>query len=246
MLNKILSPFGLQIVKVRSIPKQFITEYNRNYKVLLAERNFQDIDILRELRYESGHHPKDHRDVQCEFAAEHINKILPQKILDVGSYRLFILGLLSAYSVTTLDIRKRDSMLNNETILTCDAKYLNLPDNSFDLVLSLHTLEHIGLGRYGEVFDLDADKMAFNEMIRVLKPSGHIIFTTIINNSNTLTIAYNAHRIYTYEILKTFCKGLTSIEETFWNYKTRNWCSLEEVTHVRGEYALYCGCWRKC
>jgi ubiquinone/menaquinone biosynthesis C-methylase UbiE len=92
----------------------------------------------------------------------------PSNILDIGSYRHFILGLLSHYEVTTLDIRERKSNLVNENIVTCDAKALLFADNSFDSVLSLEALPHFGLCRYGDEFDLDADIKAFNEMIRVL------------------------------------------------------------------------------
>ena len=54
-------------------------------------------------------------------------------------------------------------------------KKLDLPDRSFHLVLSLCTLEHLGLGRYGDTLDFEADDKAFREMMRVLKPGGHLI-----------------------------------------------------------------------
>ncbi len=103
--------------------------------------------------------------------------------------------MLAGYKVTTLDVRPRDSRLENETIVTSDAKKLDIPSDSFDMVVSLCTLEHFGLGRYGDEFDLDGDKKAFNEMIRVLKPGGRLVFSTTVTRS-TPSLAFNAHRIY--------------------------------------------------
>ena len=109
-----------------------------------------------------------------------IYKSKPANILDIGSYRHFILGLLAHYNVTTVDIRCRKSILENETIVTCDAKALQSSDNYFDAVVSLECLPHLGLLRYGDDFDLDGDIKAFKEMIRVLKPGGLLIFSTAI------------------------------------------------------------------
>lgn len=77
---------------------------------------------------------------------------LNAKILDIGSYRDFLLGILTTREVTTIDVRARQTLLKNEKIYTADAKSLPFEDNSFDMVLSLCTLEHVGLGRYGDEF----------------------------------------------------------------------------------------------
>jgi hypothetical protein len=42
----------------------------------------------------------------------------------------------------------------------------------------------IGLGRYGEEFDLNGDIKIFNEMIRVLKPDDIIIFLVSIKKGH--------------------------------------------------------------
>ena len=121
---------------------------------------------------------------------------------------------------------------------------LNLPDNSFDVVVSLCALEHFGLGRYGDEFDLDADKKAFSEMIRVLKPNGRLIFTTPISRSQP-SIAFNAHRIYNYEMLRTLCANLICEEEKVYSNRLGGSCSLEEVTTEPKQWDVYCGCWKK-
>jgi ubiquinone/menaquinone biosynthesis C-methylase UbiE len=183
-------------------------------------------------------------DYQCEFAAYHLYKEKPQSVLDIGSWRLFILGLLAHFNITTIDIRNRKSILKNENVLTCDAKALKIPDESFDAVMCLASLYIFGLGRYGDPFDLDADIKAFHEMVRVLKPGGLLIFSTSIHNSEPV-ILFNRCRIYNYEMIRNFCNSLNCVEEKFYDRQNKRACSLEELTTDAKLFDLYMGCWRK-
>jgi len=247
-INILLSYFGLQLSRrSRSeiVPRGF-REFMANYKRNLAElkKNPGEFNVFRLLRYDVGVHPENHVDYECGFAAYHISKFNPKNILDIGSYRHFIAGLLAHFQVTTVDVRSRRPISGNEHVITCDAKNLSLPDNSFDVVVSLLSLQHFGLGRYGDEFDLDADKKAFKEMIRVLKPGGRLIFSTIITRAQP-SIAFNAHRIYSYEMIRRFCANLTCIEEKFYSHKIKDFCSLKEVTTEPKVWDVYCGCWEK-
>jgi len=224
------------------IPKEFSKIYNRN--LARMKKGSGPFVIFREPLFERGVHPENFIDYECSFAAHRIRQAKPQKILDVGSYRHFILGLLANFPVTTIDLRRRKPISENEVVLTCDAKKLDLPDHSFDLVVSLCALEHFGLGRYGDEFDLEADKKAFGEMIRVLKPGGRLIFTTTITGAQP-AIAFNAHRIYNYRMLKAFCAGLTCLEEKFYSHKAKGFCPLEEITTEPKWWDVYMGCWEK-
>lgn len=183
---------------------------------------------------------------ECIFASNMLARYRPDSILDIGSYRYFVIGLSASYKVTALDVRLRTEGMkpDNETLISCDAKKLDFESNSFDAIVSLCSLEHFGLGRYGDEFDLDGDKKAFLEMKRVLKPGGHLIFTTTITQAEPV-IYFNAHRIYNYEMILNFCDGLTRIEEKYFNLLTKEVCTKEEITKLIGEFSVYCGCWRK-
>lgn len=242
-LNRMLSLFGLRLSRISmSSPNEFKQQYKRNLYELKKESN--EFKIFEEFRYDGGDHPISYMDVECIFAAQNIRKRNSTSILDVGSYRSFILGLLAHYKMMTLDVRGREPFLDNETILTCDAKQLDLPKDSFDTIVSLCALEHFGLGRYGDEFDLDADKKAFNEMVRVLKPGGVLIFTTTITRSGP-SIVFNVHRIYNHQMIRALCDGLELNEEKFFSHRIGNFCSLEEVTDLPGGWDVYCGCWTK-
>lgn len=201
-------------------------------------------EVFQESVYEPGAHPENFIDYECAFAAFHIQRAKPQRILDIGSYRHFLLGLLAYYPVTSIDVRARKNTLRNESVLTCDAKNLTIPDDSFDLVLSLCALEHFGLGRYGDAFDPDADRKAFSEMIRVLNPGGLLLFTTTITRA-VPSVAFNAHRIYSYPMLETFCSGLKCVEERFYSHEKIGFCTLQEVTDKPKGWDVYMGCWEK-
>ena len=222
------------------------TEYKERFYKNLAElkEGCAGIHIFEEPLFASGAHPENFVDYECGFAAYHIGQANPRTILDVGSYRHFILGLLAHYSVTTTDVRPRNPVTIPETIITCDAKKLDLPDGSFDLVLSLCALEHFGLGRYGDEFDFQADRKAFAEMVRVLKPGGRLVFTTTITRAQP-AIAFNAHRIYNHDMLQAFCSGLVLVQEKFYSHKMKGPCSLTDITSDPKWWDVYLGCWKK-
>jgi len=244
-VNKILSKVGLRLTHASEsieIPAKFRKQYDLRLETLLKEsRGFK---VFRDFQYDAGDHPQSYMDFECEFAARHLRSSNPATVLDIGSYRLFVLGVLAGYRVTTLDVRPRDSHLENETIVTSDAKQLDIPSDSFDMVVSLCTLEHFGLGRYGDEFDLDGDTKAFNEMVRVLKPGGRLVFSTTVTRS-TPSLAFNAHRIYNHGMIRTFCEKLECVEEGFFSNEMGGGCAQEQVTDKPATWDVYCGCWVK-
>jgi SAM-dependent methyltransferase len=216
--------------------------YDLQWKAL--NREVRGLELFQEPIGEPGTHPESFIDHECAFAADHIKRTQPQNILDIGSYRHFILGLLAHYPVTTIDVRPRRPVGRDESPFTCDAKKMPFPDDHFDLVLSLCALEHFGLGRYGDEFDPGADQKAFGEMIRVLRPGGSLIFSTTVTRAKP-SVVFNAHRIYSHPMLQGFCAVLTCLEEKFYSHQKRDFCPLEEITDKPRGWDVYLGCWRK-
>jgi SAM-dependent methyltransferase len=244
-VNKVLSKIGLRLTHASEsveIPAEFRKQYDRRLETLLNQNTV--FKVFRDFQYDAGDHPQSYMNFECEFAARHLRKSHPTTVLDIGSHRLFVLGLLAGYKVTTLDVRPRVSRLDNEIIVTSDAKRLDIPSDSFDMVVSLCTLEHFGLGRYGDEFDLDADTKAFNEMVRVLKPGGRLVFSTTVTRS-TPSLAFNAHRIYNHGLIRAFCEKLECVEEKFFSNEMGSGCSHEQVTIKPATWDVYCGCWTK-
>lgn len=248
MIRKVLRFGRLSLLPLRPVvrrlmyPPDFLRTFYQGYQYLRKNPK-SGITVFQQLRCDVGHHPQSYIDYECEFAAKHISRIKPASILDVGSYRRFVIGLLAGYSVTTIDVRERDSRLQNEKVVTCDAKKLDLPDKSFDMVISLFAIAHFGLGRYGDEIDFDADRKAIGEMIRVLKPGGSLLFTTIINRRHR-AIAFNAHRIYDYAAIQELCGALSCEEESYFHRRLGQVCTREQITDIPKTWDVYCGCWK--
>lgn len=200
--------------------------------------------IVHSYRKNDGNHPESFEDIECFFAAASIRRHRPRTILDVGSYRHFVKGLFAAYDVTSLDVRPRFQQEAGYTIITGDAKKLPFPNSYFDAVVSLCAIEHFGLGRYGDVFDLDADSKAAKEFNRVLKPGGLLTFSTTIKRGRPV-LAFNAHRIYTYEMIHALCNDLNPEEEFFYSRSKNRRCALDEISESDTIWDIYCGAWRK-
>jgi SAM-dependent methyltransferase len=232
----------LQDFPQEKIPEEFRDRYTRH--LMLLKQAPGSYQIFPEPVFETGGHPANFVDYECAFASQAIQRLNPPSLLDVGSYRHFLLGLLAHYPVTSVDIRNRIPLTPTETILTGDAKRLDLPDHSFAVVLSLCALEHFGLGRYGDPVDFQADQKAFLEMVRVIQPGGHLIFSTTVTRGRP-AIGFNAHRIYSYPLLRNFCAGLTLCEERFYSHQLKGFCSFAEVTADPQGWDVYCGCWQK-
>jgi hypothetical protein len=62
----------------------------------------------------------------------------------------------------------------------------------------MHTVEHIGLGRYGDALDPAGDIKAVNELQRITASNGDILFVTPVGRQR---IEFNGHRIYSYELV---------------------------------------------
>lgn len=250
-LNKVLGLFDLQLSKVHKasvpVPRGHKEEeFRKNYDLVFEQikNNQRGFEVYKAYRYQVGEHPRKQVEFEYEFVASHLYKEKPLKILDIGSYREFILGLLAHYEVTTVDIRRRKNMVDHEVVVNCDAKSFPFTANSFHAVTTIQALPHIGLGRYGDEIDLDADIKAFHEMIRVLKPGGILLFTTAISGGEP-SLAWNARRNYSYDMIREFCSVLDLVEEKFFDRQNLRLCARKELTTDPFLFDYYLGCWRK-
>lgn len=108
-------------------------------------------------------------------------------------------SIVSAFIPTKFyDYRPAHLNLNNWEGNFADLCKLDFVDNSFTSVSCMHTVEHIGLGRYGDTLDPLGDVKAINELQRITATNGDILFVTPVGKKR---IEYNAHRIYSFELV---------------------------------------------
>jgi len=139
------------------------------------------------------------------WAARVLAKTKPESHIDISS-TLYFCSIVSAFiPVKFYDYRPAQLNLNNLTSKKADLLSLPFPDNSIKSLSCMHTVEHIGLGRYGDPVDPKDDLKAITELKRVLAPGGNLLFVVPIGKPN---IIFNAHRIYSYDQIKKYFSEL--------------------------------------
>ncbi len=143
------------------------------------------------------------------WAARIVKKVNPEFLVDVSS-SLYFSSILSAFvPVRFYDYRPADLSLSGLISQQGDLMNLPLEDNSIECISCMHVIEHVGLGRYGDPIDPNGDMKAINELIRVTKQGGNIIYVTPVGKS---AVKFNAHRIYSYEQIIDRFKGCEVVE----------------------------------
>jgi SAM-dependent methyltransferase len=124
----------------------------------------------------------------------------PLRHIDIGS-RIdgFVAHLATFRKVEIIDIRDQESNVKNISFRKADL--MKLPDeliDSCDSISSLHVIEHMGLGRYGDPVDYQGHLKAIKNITRILKKGGTFYFSTPIGRQR---IEFNAHRVFSINYL---------------------------------------------
>ena len=144
------------------------------------------------------------------WAARCVQKISPELHIDISS-SLYFCGIVSAFcKIDFYDYRPADLVLSNLNCLRADLTSLEFPDNSIQSLSCMHTIEHIGLGRYGDPLDYDGDIKAINELKRVTAPGGNLLI--VVPAGKKSKIIFNAHRIYHPSLLLTYFDGFDLLD----------------------------------
>jgi len=172
----------------------------------------------------SGHYF--HQDL---LVAQKIFKNNPTRHIDIGS-RVdgFIAHVASFRSIDILDIRKQDSNVKNINFEQLDLMG-NIPEkfkNCTDSISCLHTIEHFGLGRYGDKVDINGHVKGLENINTILKSGGIFYFSTPIGNQR---IEFNAHRVFSIKYL------LDILEK---NYKIISFSYVDDIGNLHEDINL--------
>lgn len=141
------------------------------------------------------------------WAIRKAKEINPEKHVDISSTLYFSSTLSAFIPVDFYDYRPANLSLPGLQSLQANLLALPFESASIASLSCMHTIEHVGLGRYGDPLDSDGDLKAIRELTRVLRPGGSLLFVTPIGHE--AKIEFNAHRIYTYDMVKEYFSGLT-------------------------------------
>lgn len=179
--------------------RQYKNFKNKRFDLKLKDINPQIYDKLNETSFDIHYlyHPA--------WAARIISKTRPEKHIDISSI-LYFSTLISAFVKTDFyDYRPAKITLENFESKKIDLTNLHFEDGSIKSLSCMHTVEHIGLGRYGDNIDPNGDLKAIKELKRVLAQNGNLFFVVPVGKPR---IQFNAHRIYSYEMILEYFKEL--------------------------------------
>ena len=139
------------------------------------------------------------------WAARLVKKNNPTLHYDIASRVDGFIGMLSAFSQKTkmIDIRPLESVIPDIDFFQADATTLEgIDDESVESISALCSLEHFGLGRYGDTIDPNAWYYAMKSIVRVIKPGGHAYIAVPVGQEH---LEFDAHRVfYASTVAETF------------------------------------------
>jgi SAM-dependent methyltransferase len=198
-LNIILSPFILKDYF------SFYSQKDNRFTIKISDFYPQIKDKTIQTGFDR------HYVYHTSWAARKVQEFNPSVHIDISS-SLYFSGIVSAFvPVDFYDYRPAQLKLTNLQSKHADLMKLPFENNSIQSLSCMHTIEHIGLGRYGDPIDSQGDIKACKELSRVLDTNGQLIFVTPVGKPK---IEFNAHRIYSFQQVLDLFPDLTLTEFT--------------------------------
>jgi hypothetical protein len=184
---------------------EFVAEYSRFKSKNDGRFQVRVRDWYPCLSDKLGHTPFDqHYIYHPAWAARVLATTRPDYHVDISSILSFS-SIVSAFiPVRFYDYRPAKLTLNNYESGFADLKKLEFASDSIPSISCMHTIEHIGLGRYGDELDVSGDVKAISELIRVTRKLGDILFVTPVGVPR---VEFNGQRIYSFEQIIEYFPG---------------------------------------
>lgn len=153
------------------------------------------------------------------WAAKHIISSNIKEHYDIGSSVGGLIGhlLASGIKVNAIDVRPFVGECENLYTVTDDATMLTqFEEESISSLSAMCSLEHFGLGRYGDPIDPEAPFKCFEQIQKKLKKRGKLFIAVPVGQDG---IAFNAHRIFYASTVVSCLNQLKLVEYSI----IRNW-----------------------
>ena len=199
---------GLDPTKSLSLPRG-ILRFARGY-LEFKKAKYSDDEIVFSPSFHDSHAQAGSADGhyfwQDFLCAKWIAVENPKEHFDVGS-RIdgFIAHVLMLTDVTQLDIRPMESKIPGLKIEVADLQKEAEPKKRFSSVSSLHSVEHFGLGRYGDKIEPDGHRNGLVNLSKFVENRGYLYISFPIGHPR---VEFNSQRIihpeWPIEILENF------------------------------------------
>jgi hypothetical protein len=150
-------------------------------------------------RYDQSGQAQNEYFIQDLLVAKWINQANPRRHVDVGS-RIdgFVAHVASFRELEVLDVRPLVTKIAGVSFRQLDLmdskalEKLGAPDKC-DSLSCLHTIEHFGLGRYGDPIDPMGHKVGLRNLSTLLEPGGILYLSTPVGVAR---VEFNANRVF--------------------------------------------------
>lgn len=153
-------------------------------------------------------------------------------IIDIGcsnsalALQLACLG----YHVTGIDVRSYPFSHPNLRFYQQDILDTSIQEESHDCAILISTIEHVGLGHYGDEKSI-SDREFLDKIARYVKPNGSIFITVPFGSY----FECDWYRVYNSEKLSSLLRGYYLVDQIFFRrISLLAWqlCSEDELAHV--------------
>ena len=231
------------------IPKNLINEYTLNGKIEVMykyidgrnelHKKIWEIDYINSyirrftknniLRNKQGDEP--YKDASL-FICQALNNydLSNKKVAIIGSTSPWVEAIIINHSckdITTIEYNKPESNHPYIKTIEYDDIYKLYSTNSieetekFDFVITYSSIEHSGLGRYGDPLNPNADIETMDLIHKLLKSDGILLWGAPVGGNDVVT--WNAHRVY----------GKIRLPIIFKKFKVLEWFGLKkEVLNI--------------
>lgn len=188
----------------KKLPSSIMTNVPALHQYLENRRSFKKLGgtidsshvILHDFNDLAGE-AKGHYFHQDLLVASFIAARGPARHIDVGS-RIdgFVAHVASFREIEILDIRKLGEVGHPQIkfverdMMKSDFRFNEITDS----LSCLHTIEHFGLGRYGDPINPDGHRVGLQNLVDMLKPGGILYLSFPISSKNE--VHFNAHRVF--------------------------------------------------
>jgi SAM-dependent methyltransferase len=205
LTKEVFVRFPKRVVRFFGYLAQFVKFRRRNRVKKRMSARFRDAypclnDQLKKTPFDQ------HYTYHPAWAARVLARTKPPEHVDISSILSFSTIVSAFIPIKFYDYRPAHLNIVNYESHFADLKKLPFENDSIVSLSCMHTVEHIGLGRYGDELDADGDLKAIAELKRVLKPGGDLLFVTPVGKPH---VEFNGHRIYSFEQIAEYFSPLT-------------------------------------
>lgn len=200
-----LNLIGIDLSRMNFFLKN-ISQYLTEKKELTKQRGSNNLfpfgsnRIILDDRHEESGSASGHYFHQDLLVARRIYEMKPMRHVDIGSRTDGFVAHVAVFrEIEVFDIREQKSKVKN--IIFKKADLMQLPKDMYeycDSVSALHSIEHFGLGRYGDPIDYYGHEKAIENISKIVKTGGIFYFSVPIGPQR---INFNAHRVFSIQYL---------------------------------------------